>query len=118
MIHLADSIKAYEDRLREIEREVERLEFDLDMSDRIVEMREHPGWQTIAKRLSEFRSDTVGRLLRNEMAGYRQGWYQGRLSIIDTMLNQSPMTADEIGAVRDRIAMLNDKAMEIREVLR
>lgn len=112
------NLAVYHAKVDEVSAEIDKIQFDLDLSDKVAALRETPGWRALVDRLQTAHDETLSPLTKNELSPYRQGWYQGRLGVIDVLLNTAPLTPVEIDSKRVQLTLLREQMTQIQEILR
>ena len=112
------NLSVYRDQSDELRQELQRLQSDLEMSDKVAALIEIPGWIAIRDRVRSMHADAIAALTKNELTPYRQGFNQGRLSVMDVLLTTSPLTPAEIDKRRVQITHIQDRLNQIEEILK
>lgn len=112
------NLATYQQKVEEINQEILTIESGLEMSDQVVAMLASQGWQSLTDRLRTVAENSYAILRSKETTPYRQGWHQGRLDILDSILAVRRMTQSEVDDALQRISILKQTLAEYQEVLR
>lgn len=112
-----DNLAYYKEKAQDIQSELAALIADVELSDLVAQLHQHPAWVPMQKRIETITEGETQRLRRSRLDAYQLGKVQGMLAALDILGRTKPLTQEEIDARRERATVLGNQLTHYRNLL-
>lgn len=110
----AGNLQFYEHLLRQKEAELGDIAMRAACHREIAELLQHPSWGRLLDRFRTIYEGEMGRMMSQRMDAYDLGKRQGKLAILNLLMNTQPMTPEQVDKDQHEATVLRKEIDDLR----